>query len=417
MKKIFLTIIVFLVGLPLASQESQFKQIAEILEKGNYIEVLGKLDKMPDSFEKYNYVAKVNALLDRNRLAIEAYQQALALRYEPKATMKLAALLKKTKQYDAALRLYESLHEKEVENMLVAYELGKLYLLKRKAKQALLVFQNLQKRDPTNANYPYYKGIVFGLLGKNNKRIDSFLEAFQRDSSHVKVLEKLAVSYTLLNDRDSAALFMEKGLRRAPHHFELNKLQANARYRSGEFEKVVGQLKSLDSVRPSEHYIKKMLGRSLFKLKRYPEAREYFMVARNLDRGDHKVYTYLGDIAFETKNYKRAALYYRMATWVGKDSRDAEYYRLARTLSEQKKDLMAIKMYKKAMDENRDNYRALYQLATKSESYYKDKKIAYEYYKMYIDRFESIDSLLTDHAKKRVLVIKKHYFQKGEILE
>ena len=77
----------------------------------------------------------------------------------------------------------------------------------------------------------------------------------------------------------------------------------------------------------------------------------------------------------------------------------------------------AIAMFKKAFSENRNNYKAKYQVATLSEDVYKDKKIAYKHYEDYINLFEKNDSLLTDFAKNRIKAIKKYYFQKGEILE
>ena len=108
---------------------------------------------------------------------------------------------------------------------------------------------------------------------------------------------------------------------------------------------------------------------------------------------------------------------YTLATFVGKEPRDEEYYQLARVYKELGNSKEELSLYKKAFDENKKNYRALFQLALKSEVYYEDKKIAYKYYKTYINRFERKDVSYTEYVKTRLEAIKKHYFLQGEILD
>ncbi|WP_133537882.1 hypothetical protein [Tenacibaculum caenipelagi] len=120
---------------------------------------------------------------------------------------------------------------------------------------------------------------------------------------------------------------------------------------------------------------------------------------------------------FALKDYKKARFNYSMATFIGKEKRDIEFYQLARVYKELGKFKEELKFYKKAYEENGKNYKALYQLATTSENFYEDKKIAYKYYQNYIDRFENKDSLLTAYAKVRLQEIKKYYFLHGKILE
>ena len=55
--------------------------------------------------------------------------------------------------------------------------------------------------------------------------IDSFLEAYEVDSTHIKSLYQLANSYYKLKDKDSTSLFLEKGLELEPYHMNLNKLK------------------------------------------------------------------------------------------------------------------------------------------------------------------------------------------------
>ena len=67
--------------------------------------------------------------------------------------------------------------------------------------------------------------------------------------------------------------------------------------------------------------------------------------------------------------------------------------------------------------ENIKNYKALYQLAKLSDDYYKDKKIAYNHYIKYLDRFMDKDIVITDFIKGRIKDIKMMYFMRRESLE
>ncbi|WP_198553762.1 tetratricopeptide repeat protein [Tenacibaculum sp. Bg11-29] len=170
-------------------------------------------------------------------------------------------------------------------------------------------------------------------------------------------------------------------------------------------------------MQPNEHYTYKMLGRTFYKLKDYERAKEHFKRALKVDKSDFKSYTYIGDINFDQKEYKKAMYNYMYATFIGKEYRDIEYYQLARAYEKLNKPKEEIKAYKDAYKENRSNYRALFQIANTTESFYKDKKIAYKFYKTYMNKFEEKDSLLTSQAKIRLKEIKKYYFLKGEVLE
>ena len=66
------------------------------------------------------------------------------------------------------------------------------------------------------------------------------------------------------------------------------------------------------------------------------------------------------------------------------------------------------------MKENYKNDKALYRLATISDAYYKDKKIAYQHYKKYIENFDKKDTLTSIFVKKRIKEIKKEFFLKGQ---
>ncbi len=77
----------------------------------------------------------------------------------------------------------------------------------------------------------------------------------------------------------------------------------------------------------------------------------------------------------------------------------------------------AITMFTRAIKENRNNYKALYQLALTEDSFYKDKNIAYKHYKDFIEKFREKDKDLANFSKRRISEIKKEYFLKNQTLK
>ena len=143
----------------------------------------------------------------------------------------------------------------------------------------------------------------------------------------------------------------------------------------------------------------------------------YLLVDYYNNRENYKSFTYRGHIASKEKKFKAAEMLYRMATFIGKEKRDEEFYGLGTVNYELKKTKQAIFYFDKSFKENRKNYKALYQLAKLSDDYYKDKKIAYNHYIKYLDRFEDKDITIKDFVKERIKEIKKVYFLRGESLE
>lgn len=416
MKKKIILILLFSI-LKAEAQTSAFVIIDSLVQKGRYKNALEKLDEMPKSFLTNYKIASIYESIDNNKKAILYYNQALVFKEDYATKIKLGKIYRKQKQYKKAINVFEEINAIDETNLLVRYQLGRLFLLTNQPQKAKKVFIDLIKIDTQNANYSYQLGVAYAMLKKRNLKINSFLEAYKKDASHIKAIHQLATAFTLLKDRDSANIFIERGLVVNPNHISLNKMKANKLYRDKHYLDGIRVLEKVDSLQPNEIYTQKMLGRNWLKLKNYEEAKKYFNIAQKINRKDFKIYTYLGQIALEEKDYKVANFQFMRATYTGKEKRDQEYYGLGQTNVALGKEKMAISMFKKAFQENRNNHKALYQVATLSEEYFKDKKIAYKHYEDYINLFEKNDSLLTDFAKTRIKAIKKYYFQKGEILE
>ena len=417
MKKKILIVLLFGI-LKVGAQTSTFSRIDSLFEKGRYKLALSQLDKIDNPSFLSNYkIAVIYESIDNYKKTIFFLEKALVYKNDYKAKLKLAKAYQRINKPSKSIKIYEDILTKDSLNLVLKYQLGKLYLINKNATKAISIFKGLIHKDSLNANYSYQLGISFALKNDRDRMINSFLDTHAKDSTHLKAIVRLASSFNKLKEQDSTQIFVNKGLQIDSNQVALNKLNINQLYRDKKYAEAIQSLLKLDSIVKKDSYVASMLGRSFYNLDSLNKADKYFKKLYSIDRENYKSFTYRGHIASKEKKFKAAEMLYRMATFIGKEKRDEEFYGLGTVNYELKKTKQAIFYFDKSFKENRKNYKALYQLAKLSDDYYKDKKIAYNHYIKYLDRFEDKDITIKDFVKERIKEIKKVYFLRGESLE
>lgn len=416
MKKKILIVLLFLI-VKVEAQTSTFSIADSLFAKGRYKMALKALDKTEDSFLSNYKKAVIYESIDNYRKAVEYLKKAITFNDNEKIKLKLAKNYRSLRNYKKAIKVYEEVLEKDSLNLVLKYQIGKLYIITRNPNNAVSTFKYLVKNDSTNANYSYHLGLSYALQGKRDPMINSFLDTFEKDTLHLKAIARLAKSFEKLKDVDSTQLFVDKGLAISPNNLDLNKLKVNQLFKDKKYKETLPYLLNIDTLYKNDTYSITMLGNSYYNLDSLKIAKKYFQKLSYVDKENFKANTYLGHIAMKEKNYNEAMFNYKIATYKGKIKRDEEYYGLATMFYETKKPKLAMKAFEDAYNENRKNYRALYQLAKLSDDYYKDKKIAYRYYIKYIESFYEIDKGISAFVKNRIKEIKKEYFLRGETLK
>ncbi|MCF6278722.1 MAG: hypothetical protein L3J14_00060 [Flavobacteriaceae bacterium] len=418
MKKKIITILVLIISFTTEAQVLVVKVVDSLLLQGNYQKALKHLEHQEiKTITNFDKTASIYQSIGNHNKAIEFYVKALKIKEIDAIKVKLGKTYNSAGLSLNAIKIYEEIIQKDSTNLLVANSLGKLYLSNRQIKKAAEIYQYLKKKDTLNPNYPYQLGVALGRQKKLFEMGDSYLEAFKRDSMHIKSIYRLAKFFKDLKFKDSTKLFIDKGLKIDKNSINFNQLKANSLYASKDYKGAIKHLKRLDSLNYKSVNTFDMFGMAYLKLDDDIMAEKYFKKALKIDRRNSTITYRLASLYYKRKENKKAMYKVISSIYYGKPDLDRQYYLLAIILKEDNKLKMAIVNFEKSFQNNSQNYKALFELATTSEIYYKDKKIAYKHYQKYIDKFEERDKKMTDYAKQRANEIKKEYFLEGEILD
>ncbi len=419
MKKTLLVVFLLIITFKTEAQSSVFKVVDSLLLHGDYQKVLTVLENTtPKTVFIFEKTADIYQAVGNYNKAIENYVSAL--RIEEVATIKV----KLGKVYDSAgltsdaILIYEEIIQKDSTNLLVANGLGKLYLAKHQPKKAETIYRYLKKKDTMNPNYPYQLGMALSKQNQFYEMGDNYIEAYKIDSLHFKSIYRLAKFYKKLHFKDSTVFFINKGLAIDKNNINFNQLKANVLYTSKDYEGAIKHLNLLDSLNYKSANSYEMLGMAYQHLDSLDTAETYFEKAIKLDMMNPGLLYRMANLLYIKKENKKASFNLMMAIYAAKPDLDKQYYLLGIIQKEAGELKKAIVSFEKALENNSQNYKALFELATTSDDYYKDKKIALKRYQNIIDRFklEEKDSDMTLFSKRRVKEIKEELFLEGETI-
>ena len=413
MKKIFYLISTILFCIQLNGQS-----IDSLLIQGNYQKALSTLENdSQKSLEKFDKIASIYQSISNYTKAIENYKKALEIADVPIIQTKLANVYNLAGLPRKAISLYEAIVKQDSTNLLAANSLGKLYLSNSKVNEAKEIFRYLKKKDTLNPNYPYQLAIALGRQKQLFEMGDNYLEAYKRDTLHIKSIYRIAKFFKDLKFRDSTMLFIDKGLKIDKNNVNFNQMKANALYTSKDYQGSIKHLCRLDSLGYESVNTYEMFGMSYLNIDKDSLAEVYFKKALDIEPRNTTILYRLASLNYKKKDIKRAKRNLMWSIISAKPDLYKQYFLMGIIQKEDGKLKMAIDNFEKSFQNNSNNHKSLYELAIASDAYYKDKKIAYRLYEKYIDRFEQRDKDNTAFVLSRMKEIKQDYFLEGEIVD
>ena len=145
MKKILISLLFLVAVLKTEAQSSVFTVVDSLLVEGNYQKALLFLEDTKDQnalvLEK---TADIYQTIGNYNKAIASYSEALTIEEKSQLKIKLANVYATIGYKNKAIELYENVFKKDSSNLLVANNLGKLYLRELKPKSAEQLFRYLK---------------------------------------------------------------------------------------------------------------------------------------------------------------------------------------------------------------------------------------------------------------------------------
>ena len=316
--------------------------------------------------------------------------------------LKLARAQKANGNPAAALEHYQTVLRSNPGRVLTAVEYAKLLSVTGKLKTADSIFKKLIKKHPDNPEFYYQLGLV------REKQQDStamslYNVAIYLDKSHQPALIKVSKKALMEGNLSRAERLSKQGLEANPNQVTLVSILAQAYYYQKEYDLAVPQFEKLIGFGEGSEFIHSKLGTSYFNLDEYEKAIDHFNAALDFEDKNPTTHYNLGKLYALTGEYENAEGHLLQSILLKAVTLDGEFTSLGLTYKQMGKPKEALLYFNKALKENPENERVMFERAVVADSYYEDLQTRMNYYLAYLEKFEDVgnpDLLLL--AERRV---------------
>nr|WP_292966599.1 tetratricopeptide repeat protein [Muricauda sp. UBA7809] len=326
---------------------------------------------------------------------------------DKKSNLQIARAYNAIGNYDKAIAQYSALLDKNPELQQARFEFGKLLLKTKKYEQALEAFNVLTASKQENPEYYYYLGRTHESVKNMDKANKAFKMAVAMDSTHLRSLYALGKYYVGQEIKDSALVYIDKGLRFYGNDVAMINLKALAYYNNGEYGPAIPYFESLLGLGEQKSFVYEKLAFSYFRNWEPEKALGAYHKLTNFPDKLATAYAGLGEVYFKEKELDSAQYYIKKSIEERMVSFPQEYASLGRIARLKGKTKESMEYYVKAWEENKDNYYNYYQVCVLADEYYKDSKTRLNYYEKLLEMYPNLVPFLKERAQNRISEIKE----------
>jgi tetratricopeptide (TPR) repeat protein len=371
----FRFIIIFLLAFKAGAQTSALKISDSLYAVGEYAKAIDKLQELETKTDKvYLLLAKSHAANRQAEIALEYYKKVLS---------------------------------GSPNRVLTALDYGRLLVDTGKWDKADSLFKVLTKTYPENAHFKFQQALIKEKL-KDSLAMHYFMQTIALDKTHQGALYKLAKNKLKHRQYTMAEHLSKTGLGVNPNNPSLLSILAQTYSSLKLYKKAIPPYERLIELGENSEFIYSKLGFAYYQVGDYRKAIDHFKNALELEDRNSSTHYTLGKLYALTGALENSETHLLMAILIKKQPVDAEYLSLGLTYKMQENHKDALEYFIKALQENPDNERALYERAVAADNYMADDKTVINYYQAYFDKYESIgnDGMLY-RAKTRISDLKE----------
>lgn len=310
--------------------------------------------------------------------------------------------------YGEGINYYKKAIETNPENTLLQYEYAKLLKRTKTYDKAKELLQTLIVSDSFNPNFYYELGLVLEKQNDSTARA-VFKKVFQLDDTHQKAIFKIAKWHIFKRHFKEAHTIIDKGLKHYSNNIELISLKAQAYYFQEHYTHAVVWFKKLLDLGEKSEFIYEKLSLSYAQNSDYEDAIYYRKQALKYSPNDANAIEVIGAYYQRLSNYEKAEEYYKRALFLKDVSLSAEYQKLGYVLNRQKKYKEAIAAYQKAQKEDPTDIMIEFYIIRTKDEYYEDTDVKIKLYENFIKKSEKSPFKL--FAERRLQELKEEKFK------
>ncbi|MEP6262268.1 MAG: tetratricopeptide repeat protein [Gillisia sp.] len=301
--------------------------------------------------------------------------------------LKLAKYQSATGNTAAALENYRIVLQKDPQRVLTAIEFAKTLVRAGELQEADSIYAALSERYPKNANFVYEQGVIREMQ-QDSTAIDFFKEANHLDNTHQEALFKLSRHELQQRQYNMAIFYSMMGLDHNGQNASLLSILAQSYVRQEKYKLAIAPFETIVALGQGNEFVHSRLGFAYYNEGDYVKAIEQYNMALEFEDRNSDTHYNLGKLYALTGDLQKSEVHLLMAILIKKQPVDAEYLSLGLTYKLQKDHKKAFEYLNKALEENPENERALYERAVAADNYFKDIQTKIDHYRAYINRFE-----------------------------
>ncbi|MEM9544758.1 MAG: tetratricopeptide repeat protein [Bacteroidota bacterium] len=305
-----------------------------------------------------------------------------------------------------AKKYFHKLEKLDSTNLNSYIQLAAIYEQQQRLPRAIKYYSKLNNMLPENPIYFRKNAKLFESVNDNQEAFRLYAQAFKlnpRDILTIKGLAELLIGNNQMMVADS---LISSGLEMDSENISLYYLLARSKYKQKQYDSVTFILEGLRGKIDLNSYYNKLLGYSYLQIDSVELAIQKLQLALVDEPESEKLHYYMATAYEKQENAEGALDHYQKAAQYGRSPDLDLYHRnTARIAHQENKYKMAIAHYRDAFKYSEDPV-ILYYLASISDSYYKDKSIAINYYRRYIKSGHS-NNEYQEYANRRSRYLKE----------